>query len=147
MGVEDLRILCRFCNVTGLFPFRMVTNGQTNGFQRFDSHWRHPANWWFLILFFIDIAYIIITIHEQIFLFVSENQLATIYKVVYTLSILNYTLLVTVPRIFLFSFRHLEAALEILDKTDRLMANTIQKVPCRTKQRAVIGIAASVIWV
>jgi hypothetical protein len=147
MGVKNLRILFCFCNVAGLLPFRMVTNGETNGFKRFDRHWRHPANWWFLILFFVHVAYIIRTSYEQIYQFISENKLATIYKVVYTLSIFNYTLLVTVPRFFLVNFKHLETALEILNDIDRLTMVTPIHFPCKTMQRTIIGIFASLFWV
>ena len=50
MGVERLQLLVRFCNLIGLFPFRMILNEQTNQFHRFDRHWRHPSNWWFTFL-------------------------------------------------------------------------------------------------
>ena len=49
MGIERLELCVRFCNIAGLFPFRMVLNRFNGKFLRFESHWRHPANWWLIL--------------------------------------------------------------------------------------------------
>ena len=59
MGVERLKMLFHACNVSGLLPFRMVLDAQTKRFKRFEGHWRHPNNWWFLILLISQMFFII----------------------------------------------------------------------------------------
>ena len=59
-GVERLRLLFLVCNVSGLLPFRMVLDAQTKRFKRFESHWRHPTNWWFIILLIGQICFLTI---------------------------------------------------------------------------------------
>ena len=48
MGLESLKLFFYLSNVSGLFPFRMALEESTGKFKRFDVHWRHPSNWWFI---------------------------------------------------------------------------------------------------
>ena len=49
MGVEELHLFVRFCNVTGLFPFRMVLDQSTRKFKRLKGQYS-LVNWWFIFL-------------------------------------------------------------------------------------------------
>ena len=146
MGMERLRLLFCYCNVVGLFPFRMVINKDTNEFKRFDNQWRHPSNWWFATLLIAQIVYIIWTIYWQIFLFLSESKLPTIYLFIYTLHLSDYVLMIAIPRIFLFHFRNLETALETLHQITRLLPKN-SHTSCGINRRLVVGILASFLWV
>ena len=149
MGIERLQFLFRYCNAVGLFPHRMVINSTNDRFQRFDVHWRHPSNWWFLALLIAQIVYIIITIYTQIFIFVSQSELSAIYSIIWVLGLVNYILMIPVPRFFLFHFRHFETALETLNQVDRLLAKNSNKIPRDDgiKRRIIFGIFASFFWV
>lgn len=149
MGVERLRSLFRICNVSGLLPFRMVFDAQTKRFKRFERGWCwfHPLNWWFLMLFsgqgmfYISSGYVSWTLFEEI------RSKSTVYFTIVIFSILNYILMCLSLRLFLFRFRHLETALEILDKIDRLTNKIIHQVRCHSQRHTIFGIAASLITV
>ena len=63
MGVERLQLFVRFCNISGLFPFRMVLNEVTGKFKRFDCHWRHFANLWFIFVLLAQLAFTVLMIY------------------------------------------------------------------------------------
>jgi hypothetical protein len=143
MGVERLQLLMRCCNVTGLFPFRMVLDNNTKQFKLFDNHWRHPANWWFAILLighifvsvvFIYISWINLTRDES-------ESLTTVHLVGLFLFYVNLMFILSIPRLFFLHIRHLETALDILHRIDgnlaRISINSFDSVLTR---RTYVGI-------
>jgi hypothetical protein len=135
-----LQLFVRFCNLTGLLPFRMILDEQTGRFKRFEGHWRHAANWWcsFVgvcqILAFIGIAYVF-----TFLILPKDYELNLIYKFVYCLYFLNHFFFILLsPRLFFFRYHHLQTAFEFLHRTDRMIGTA--KSSCTTRRRTIIGI-------
>ena len=148
MGVERLQLLFRSCNASGLLPFRMVLDAQTKRFKRFENQWCHPTNWWFLIVligqsFFV---YFIIDYLRWIIFEEFESKL-TVFSAIFILGMLNYVVLCLSLRLFLFRFRHLENAMEIFHKVDRLLTKSFRAAPCHARQRTFIGLTLNFIGV
>lgn len=147
MAVERLRLIFLICNLSGLFPFRMILDAQTKQFKRFDKHWRHPFNWLFLIVFFGQGLFYIMMTYSSWIISKEIQSKSTIYSVIFILGLLNYVILCFSLRLLLFRVRHLETAIEIFQGIDRLLAKKLFETPCRTKQRTIIGLVFSVICV
>ena len=141
MGVERLQLLIQFSNVSGLLPFRMVLDEQTKRFKRFDGHWRHPSNWWFLSFLLVQFGLHIIGPFSVYSTWVSSSF---IYLAVFIFGFFNFSLFFSSLRLFLFRFRHLEKALEIFESIDRLLST---RTRCNSKRRTIIGIVINLIWV
>ena len=146
MGVEQLQLLVRFSNVTTLLPFRMVLDEITGKFKRFDSHWRHPSNWWFTFILISQLSSVCLIVHQicSKLMNASDSSL-TLAILIFIFYLFNYFALIFVsPRIFLFRFRHLETAIEILNRIDRILDKIfLQPQNCKTRHRAIIGISIS----
>lgn len=148
MGVERLQLLMRYCNVSGLLPFRMVLNARTKQFKRFDNHWRHPANWWFALL---AIGHLVLT---AVFIYLSwinlhdgKSEPITTVQVVLTLMHGHIIVLFSLPRLFLFQVKHLETAFDILHRFDRRIVNISPKSSDTVLRRTHIGIIITLIGV
>ena len=147
MGVERLQMLFHICNVSGLLPFRMVLEAQTKRFKRFEGHWRHPNNWWFLILLILQMIFIVFSSFASwsIF-FVKLASTSTVILVIFVFLSSSYIIWLLSLRLFLFRFRHLETALKTFHDIDRLLIK-IDHVSCHTRRRTIIGITLSLLWV
>ena len=141
MGVEELQLFVRLCNLTGLLPFRMILDEQTGRFKRFDGHWSHPAKWWCSFVMAIQIAVLVGNFYWFVVSFHSKGiNLSIVYKLVQFLYFSNYLILLLLsPRLFLFRFRHLETAFECLHRIDRMIISN-SKLSSTTRRRTVIGI-------
>jgi len=141
MGVERLQLCIRFCNVCGLFPYRMILEEQTYRFKRFVRHWRHPANWWFA---FLSISYILFVV---IFAFISWTELfnkendsfTAVHKVALALYFSNLLVIISVPRLFLFRFRYFEKSMETLHRIDHLL-DKMPRPSCHIRLFTIMGI-------
>ena len=150
MGVEQLQLLVGFSNVTGLVPFRMVLDEITGKFKRFDGHWRHPSNWWFTFILIAQILNLIAAYYFTLFVIFDSVEdivsLFLVYKFLVLLYLLNFSILLWIPRFFLFQFRHLETAFECLLATDRIL-ETFSHPPCTSRRRTQFGMAFCLIFV
>ena len=142
MGVAKLQLFVRFCNVVGLFPFRMVLDNETKEFKRFDSHWRHPSNWWFTLLFVGFILFLLAfnyvqykKMSQDVIPFLTKVEIVAIFLYFININILN-----SIPRLFLLHFRHLKTAFECLHRIDRVL-NRMSHAPCTTRQRTLFGVS------
>ena len=152
MGVERLQLLVRFCNLIGLFPFRMILNEQTNQFHRFDRHWRHPSNWWFVFIFMaqtfltLQVVYMVVLPHSN-----SNNEpnkTNFVYQMIFFAFILTHMILSWCPRIILFRLRLLESAVENLHRIDRTLSKISLIKPCdTTRRRTLVGISITFLLV
>jgi hypothetical protein len=148
MGVERLQLLMRFCNVSGLLPFRMVLNNRTKQFQRFDNHWRHPANWWIVILL---VGHVFLSI---VFIYISwmnltrddSESLSIVHLVGLILLYVNFTIMFTLPRLFLLHVQHLETAFSILHRIDENLTK-ISISRDNVLRRTYVGIVITLIGV
>ena len=144
MGVERLQLFVRFCNISGLFPFRMVLNEVTGKFKRFDCHWRHFANLWFIFVLLAQLAFTVLVIYISMPFF-SNSPLYTFSALMDACSfcILNWT-----PRLLFFHFKKLEMVFDCLNHFDKVLANSNCRVPCCTiRRRTIIGIIISSVLV
>jgi hypothetical protein len=141
MGAEEgLRLLFYFCNVSGLLPFRMIFDAQTKRFKQFESHWRHPANWWFLTILIGQFLFFYNFINYAKLVILKENESkSTVFMFIFICGVVNYIVLCLSLRLILFRFRHLETALEIFNKIDRMLTKTCHP-SCNVYQRTVIGL-------
>ena len=141
MGVERLQLFVRFCNVCGLFPFRMVLNQELRLFKRFDGHWRHPANWWFAFLLIVHFMFLFMFALTGFSMLLSDTDhvLTYVHLVVLVMYLSDIIVLISTPRIFLFHIRHLESAIEILHRIDQTLVK-IYRHPCTIIRRTIIGI-------
>lgn len=150
MGIERLELCVRFCNIAGLFPFRMVLNRFNGKFLRFESHWRHPANWWLILsitVHFLQGSFIIYLGLLNLF-YNLIRALPTAALVAYVFDLLNFVLFGFITRLLLLRFRHLEKAFNQLKKIDRLFFDKFcYSFSCKTRRRTLIGIVSSVIYV
>ena len=150
MGVERSHIFVRFCNVSGLFPYRMVLDLLTGRFKRFDSHWRHAANYWFILLLIGQVNNIILVTYMTWRLLTYGDQMYgnKIYALAISLNVVNFVFLIFIPRLLLFRLRHLEVALQHLVRIDRLLARIIS-VPdyCSNQRRTIIGFFITFLYV
>lgn len=151
MSLQNLQLLFRFCNVSGLFPVRLELDEQTGRFKRFVSHWRHPANWWFILLLIGQVYSIIMfTYVTWIIKIDSHHQSHSVVLVLAIgLNFANYLISILIPRLFLFRIRCLEAALENLARIDHILiriSNNLQ-VSCTNRQRTIAGFFISLIFV
>jgi hypothetical protein len=142
MGVGRLQLCTRFCNVCGLFPYRMKLDDQTLKFKNFEQHWRHPANWWFA---FLSISYILFVITFTLVSWTAlsteeNNTLTTVHKVALALYFSNFLAIISVPRLFVFQFRNFERTLEILHRIDHLLEE-IPQSSCHIRLITIIGIS------
>jgi len=150
MGVERLQLLIRCCNVSGLLPFRMVLNNRTKQFERFDNHWRHPANWWFALLLIAHIFLTVVHIYISLIDLTDEkSEPITTFQVVLILFNGHFIVLFSIPRLFLLQVRHLETAFDILHRIDRRMPGNISPTSSADTvlRRSYIGIAITLIGV
>lgn len=148
MGIERLQLFCRISNVCGLFPFRMIVEEGTGEFKCFNSSWRHPAIWWFLFLLIGHIYFSVIWIYYSwLHLTIDESQsLTKVRLVVLMLFFAIVLILLSIPLLFIFLYRHLETAIDILNRFDRKLCNTHCGF-CSDRRRMYIGIAVTVISV
>ena len=116
MGIERLQLLVRCCNISGLLPFRRVLNEDAKMFRRFECHWRHPANWWFILLLICH--FLVTAIHIYLsWIYLTRDDSEILTTVDFTVLILlygNFAVIFSFPRFFLFHIRHLETAFDIL---------------------------------
>ena len=112
MGVERLQLCVRFCNVCGLFPFRMILDPISGRFKRFDHHWRHPANWWFILNIICYLMFFSLGAYYMVFSLVANETIfiPVVLAVVLILYAFNVLALNSIPRLLLFRLRHLETA-------------------------------------
>ena len=149
MGTERLLLFVRFCNVCGFFPSRMLLDDETKRFKRFDSHWRHPANWWFSFLLICQIVFSCTFLYViWLALMAYEQQSLTIVQAaVFMLYQSNAQIMCTIPRLFiLLRFRNIEEVLNSFTRMDRTLSK-IKGSSCTTRRRTVIGIGISFIVV
>ena len=140
MGLDQLQLFVRFCNLSGLLPFRMILDEQTRRFKRFEGHWRNAANWWCsfvivsqLLAFFGNIYILIVLILPE------HKELSLVQHFVHSLYFSNYFFFILLsPRLFLFRFRHFETAFEFLHRIDRMIGTAGSS--CTTRRRTIIGI-------
>lgn len=120
MGVERLQLFVRYCNVCGLFPFRMVLNRELGLFKCFDANWRHPANWWFVFLLIGHIAFLFMFVRTGFSQLTTDTDhlLTYVHLVVLVMYLSDVIAFISTPRIFLFHIRHLESAIDILHRID-----------------------------
>ena len=150
MGVEELHLFVRFCNVTGLFPFRMVLDELTGRFKRFDGNWRHASNYWFILLLISQVFNIILVIYVTRYMLTYGNiqTESHVLALAIGLNIANYLISILIPRLLLFRLRHLETALQHLVRIDRVLARIIP-LPnkCRSQRRTIIGFFVTFLYV
>ena len=148
-GVERLRLLFRICNVTGLLPFRMILDVPTKRFKRFESSWRHPTCWWFLILLIGHIFFTVIIALASWNIFSKKLEaMSTVVLVIFILLSSSYAIWISSTRLFLFRFRHLETAFETFHSIDRLLSKTDRpSFNNNTQRRTIIGTVLCLIWV
>jgi hypothetical protein len=140
MGVEELQLFVRLCNLTGLLPFRMILDEQTGRFKRFDGHWSHPVKWWCSFVMTIQIGVLVVNIYWLVDSLDPKVNFSLVYKLVFILYFLNYSILMLLsPRLFLFRLRQLETAFECLRRIDRMIISN-SKSSNPTRRRTVIGI-------
>lgn len=140
MGVEELQLFVRLCNLTGLLPFRMILDEQTRRFKRFDGHWSHPAKWWCSFVMAIQIAVLVVNFFWLVLFHSKGINLSIVYKLVFFLYLSNYLILLLLsPRLFLFRLRHLQTAFECLHRIDRMIISN-SKSSNTTRRRTFIGI-------
>jgi hypothetical protein len=141
MGVERLQLFMRFCNVCGLLPFRMVLDPVSHRFKRFDSHWRHPANWWFLLQLIPYPILLSIAVYYAFTVFMTDKteSMTAVLSVAVMLYGFNVFALNSIHRLTLFRLRQLETAIEILDRVDRVLDKMI-RIPCTNRRRTLIFI-------
>ena len=135
----------RVCNLCGLFPFRMVLDDETKQFKCFDHHWRHPANWWFLLL---SISYpVFVTLFAYIsWTLFSANQSPTIIKTAFGLYLSTLLVILSIPRLFALRFRNFERALETFRRIDYVLDKTHMS-GCNVRRFTIIGITIILIQV
>lgn len=144
MGVERLQLCVRFCNVCGLFPFRMILDPISGRFKRFKGHWRHPANWWFLLLVIIHLILLCFCVYFILFLGdKSSETIPVALAVVLILFFLNLGAYISIPRFILLHLRHLKTAVEIFDRIDRVL-DKISHAPCTSRRQTLIAIGWSI---
>lgn len=148
MGIERLQLLSRWCNVCGLFPFRMISDEGTGELKRFDGSWRHPANWWFILLLIGHVYFAVIWIYfSWLHLTTYESQsLTTVHLVVLMLFFAIVLTLLSIPILFIFFYRHLETAIEILNHFDHKFSK-IHCGFCSDRMRMYVGIVITIIAV
>ena len=141
MGVERLQLFVRFCNVCGLLPFRMILDPVSGRFKRFDSHWRHPANWWFLLQLIPYPILLSIAVYYAFTVFMTDKteSMTAVLSVAVMLYGFNVFALNSIHRLTLFRLRQLETAIEILDRVDRVLDKMI-RIPCTNRRRTLITI-------
>lgn len=144
MGVEELQLFFRFANVSGLFPFRMILDRSTGKFKRFEGHWHHFANWWFVVLFIGHVFYVTAFIYMSVTMIIEDSNLSlpVFYLVTFSLYLLCQLLFTITPRLFLICFRHLEMALLKLRRIDNELGRTSSHVTRSSSSqcRTLIGI-------
>ena len=143
MGVEQLQLLIRFCNVCGLVHVWMVCDKLTGNFRRFDRRWRHPSNWWFTFLLVgylglcTSLSFFVVSHYSK-----QMSQLLTKVEIVATLFYgVNLGCLNSIPRLVVIHFRHLEIAFECLNRADRIMNKMPHTTSCTTRKRTVFGLS------
>jgi hypothetical protein len=148
MGIERLHLFVRICNVCGLFPFRMIVDKATGKFKRFDGSWRHPANWWFLLLVLIGHTYFSVSWvnFSWLHLTIDNDQHISVHLIVFMLFLAILLILFSIPLLFLFFYRRFETAIEILNRVDKKLAKVNHGV-CSDRWRMYFGIAITTIGV
>ncbi len=129
MGLGRLRLFFRFRNVSGLFPFRVVLDECTGKFKRFDGHWCHPANWWFILILLGHLYLLILLIFViQSMITGHAQSVPTTYLVALSLFSISFFILITIPRLFLVRLRNLDLSLEMIQQIDRILDKISTKV-------------------
>ena len=138
-GLERLRWLVWFCNVTGVLPFRMEIDSKTKKFERFAFSWCHFVTWWFILI--VSIYILIIVLFFKIFLDVyysfTDNQ-STLTTFSMFLFMITNSATHLCPRILIFQYRNLQKASDYIKKVDQLISK-VGKWPCTSKRRIIIG--------
>lgn len=144
MNVGQLQLFVRFCNVAGLFPFRMVVDGETGKFKRFDYHWRHPANVWFAIVFIGQFSFTIFIICGSWKFFIASNSL--VYRLSIVMDNCSFFIVSWAPRLLLFHFGKVQNMFNYLIYFDRMLAKYHQN-HFNIRRRIIIYIIKSLIMV
>ena len=150
MGVEQLQLFVRFSNICGLIPFRMILDEQAKRFQRFEGHWRHPANWWFTFQFIGFLLFLFFCVLHLLLMMKGDiGSMSIVFLAVYILYFSNALVITSIPRLFLIRFRRFESAIEILHQIDRMIRvmGKMRHTSCTTRQRTLIGIGFSFVSV
>ena len=145
MEVGRLQLFVRFCNISGLFPFRMVLDEASGKFKHFDRHWRHPANFWFIILFMTQCTYSVLDMLVNVPFFLVSDSL--IYKLGLTLDISSAIVMTWFSRHLLFQFRKFEMAFDSLVRFDEMLAKFRHCGASDIRRRTIIGIILCLITV
>ena len=148
MGIERLQLFARISNVCGLFPFRMIVDEGMGEFKRFDASWRHPTNWWFLLLLIGHVYFAVVWIYfSWLRLTIDESQsLTTVHLLVFMLFFAIVLILLSIPLLFIIFSRHLETSIDILNRFDHKLSKTHRSY-CSDRRRMNVGIFITVIAV
>ena len=119
MKVGRLQLFARFCNFAGLFPFRLVLDGETGKFKRFDCRWLHPASVWFAVVLIGQLSFTILIICVNLKFFMASNSL--VYRVSMLMDVCNFLIVSWAPRLFLFHIRKVEKTIHSLIYFDRML--------------------------
>ena len=144
MGVERLQLCFRFCNLCGFFPSRMIRDPISGRFKRFEGHWRHPANWWFVFLLLGQIVFNFSFLYLLWSALISSEKgnLAIVQAVIFILYQGRHSnFAFESENLFLINFRQFEKAIEILNRLDRSFL--FSKISCTTRRRSIICISIS----
>ena len=139
MAVGRLQLLVQLCNLCGMFPFRMVLDNDTKQFKYFDHHWRHPANWWFLLLTITYPVFVFVFTYVGLTFIVHDAE-SVILQTAIGMYLSSLLIIVSIPRLFMFRFRNFERALEILHRIDYIL-DKISPSSRVIRRFTIIGIA------
>jgi hypothetical protein len=151
MGVEELQLFFRFANASGLFPFRLIFDQSTGKFKRFEGHWHHFANWWFVVVLTGHVFYVTVFLYMNCTMIIEDSNLSlpVFYLVTFSLFLLCQLLFTITPRLFLICFRHLETALlnlQLIDKELGRMSSHVTRSNS-SQRRTLIGIFLTILMV
>jgi hypothetical protein len=138
-GLEHLRWLVWFCNVTGVLPFRMENDRKTKKFERFTFSWCHLVTWWFIMIvsFYSLTSVFFFKIFLDVYYSFADNQSKLTTFSMFLFMITN-SVTHLCPRILIFQYRKLQKASDYVNKVDQLIGK-VGKWPCTSKRRIIIG--------
>ena len=155
MSLKSLQLVFRFSNVSGLSPFRLAVldegheaKGRCNKCLLV-GHWRHPANWWFTLLLIGQVYNTILIEYETYIVIQTSSRQSNSAMLVLTtvLADVNYLIMISITRLFLFRIRHLAMALEQLVRIDRILTRIIPtSILCSSRKRTIAGIFISFVY-
>lgn len=137
-GLERLRILLLWTNVTGLLPFRMELDRDSGKFHGFLFSYRHPLTWWLVIWLTLQLA-IFAVVHVNIMPILCQQELAPIVKNTFLVQHANSFVFCFSPDLILFRWKNLATAVKYVNKFDRIVGDSGNR-PCQTKRRIGIGL-------